>query len=84
MKIKINLMVLIVFILNLFTSILLTWISGGGVSEYLQIYITQLIPIFLPSLIYFLYNKNENNFDKVKYFTGYITNNINKHLYKYI
>lgn len=66
MKIKINLMVLIVFILNIFTSAILTLVSGGGVSEYFQIYITQIIPVFLPSLIYFLYYKNENSFDAVK------------------
>ncbi len=65
MKIRINLMVLIVFLLNISTTTLLMTLSNGSVSEYLQIYITQIIPIFIPTLIYFLKDKT-TGFDTVK------------------
>ena len=64
MTYEINFLILIVFVLQFFVGIGASFLFKNGISEYLQVYITQVIPIFLPALFCCLTNKN--GFDEYK------------------
>lgn len=57
MRIKTNLILLIVFISQLALGTLIPAISGKGVSDYYMMFLTQLIPIFIPSVLYLWFHK---------------------------
>lgn len=61
MSYEINFLLLIVFILQLAVGTVAGVLFKNGISEYLQIYLTQVIPIFLPSLICCFADKNGFN-----------------------
>lgn len=57
MRIKTNFILLIVFIAQIALGTLIPLIFGGEVSDYFMMFLTQLIPIFIPSLLYLKFNK---------------------------
>ena len=46
-----NLIILIVFILQTALSVVLGTFFGDSLSDYMQVYLTQIIPIFIPAMI---------------------------------
>ena len=57
MRIKTNYILLIVFIAQIALGTLIQFVSKNGVSDYYMMFLTQLIPILIPSLIYLKFNK---------------------------
>ncbi len=57
MRLKTNYMLLVIFIAQIALGTLIPIMSGGEVSDYMMMFLTQLIPIFIPSMLYLKFNK---------------------------
>lgn len=57
MRIKTNFILLIIFVSQLTLGTLIPLIYSGEVSDYYMMFLTQLVPILIPSLIYIKFNK---------------------------
>ena len=57
MRIKTNFILLIVFVSQIALGTLIPLIYGGEVSDYFMMFLTQLIPILIPSILYLQFNK---------------------------
>ncbi|MBE7054127.1 MAG: CPBP family intramembrane metalloprotease [Ruminococcaceae bacterium] len=58
MKISINLFLLVILVLQISVNLIMELLFGN-VSEFFKIYISQIIPLFIPSVLYCLHKKEE-------------------------